>query len=184
MIKEKKKTIPIVPDEIVMSKIFFIRDQKIMLDSDLATLYGVETRVLNQAVQRRPDRFPDDFMFRLNVEEWEILKSQYNISSWGGRRQLPYVFTEHGVLMLSSVLNSAKAIEVNIQIMRIFTRIRNFFADNSTFRIEIEQIKSKLKNQTKNIELVFKYLDELMKKHETRKPRKIIGYKLTKKTNS
>ena len=72
MIKEKKKTIPIVPDEVVMSKIFFIRDQKIMLDSDLATLYGVEMRVLNQAVQRRPDRFPDDFMFRLNVEEWEI----------------------------------------------------------------------------------------------------------------
>ena len=180
---QEKKTILLIPDEIVMSKIFFIREQKIMLDSDLAELYGVETRVLNQAVQRHPSRFPDDFMFRLDENEWEILKSQSKIPAWGGRRKLPYVFTEHGVLMLSSVLNSTKAIEVNIQIMRIFTRIRNYLADNSTLRIEIELIKNKLKSQNKNIELVFKYLDELMEKHRNPEPRKSMGYVLEKKTN-
>ena len=166
-----------------MSKIFFIREQKIMIDSDLANLYGVETRVLNQAVQRHSSRFPKDFMFRLSVNEWEILKSQNTESVWGGRRKLPYTFTEHGVLMLSSVLNSAKAIDVNIQIMRIFTRVRNFLTDTSILRIEIELIKNKLKSQNINIELVFKYLDELMEKHENPKPRKTMGYILEKKSN-
>jgi hypothetical protein len=177
----KKNTALTVPDEIVMNKIYYIREYKVMLDNDLAELYGVETRVLNQAVSRNADRFPEDFMFQLNEKEWENLKSQNGTTSWGGRRKLPYAFTEHGVLMLSSVLSSPKAIQVNIQIMRIFTRIRQILADNTELRLEIEQIKKKLYNQNQNIELVFKYLDELLEKKENPKPRKQIGFTLPKK---
>ncbi len=103
-----------VSNEKVISKIYLLRGQNVMLDSDLSELYGVETRVLNQAVTRNEGRFPDDFMFRLTEQEWTNLISQNVISSWGGRRKLPNVFTEHGVLMLSSVLNSERAIAVNI----------------------------------------------------------------------
>ncbi len=169
-----------IPDEVVISKIYYIRDQKVMLDSDLADLYEVETRVLNQQVKRNIDRFPDDFMFQLTDVEWEILKSQNATSSWGGRRKLPYVFTEHGVLMLSSVLNSKKSIAVNIQIMRVFTKLRAMLTDNLNLKLEIEQIKKKLTNQSKNIELVFDYLDELTKKVDTTDEviqRNKIGYK-------
>lgn len=104
-----------------MNKIYYIRGQKVMLDSDLADLYNVETRRLNEQVARNIDRFQDDFMFRLNDIEFESLISQIATSKQGGRRKLPYVFSEHGVLMLSSVLNSKQAIKVNIQLMRIFT---------------------------------------------------------------
>ena len=99
----------IIPDEIISSKIYLIREQKVMLDNDLAELYQVETRRLNEQVKRNIDRFPEDFMFQLTQEEFENLKSQNATSSWGGRRKLPYAFTEHGVLMLSSVLNSKRA---------------------------------------------------------------------------
>ncbi len=167
----------IIPNEVVISKIYYIRDQKVMLDSDLAELYEVETRVLNQQVKRNIDRFPDDFMFQLTEIEWETLKSQNTTPSWGGRRKLPYVFTEHGVLMLSSALNSKKAIAVNIQIMRIFTKLREMLTDNLSLKLEVEEIKKKLTNHSKNIELVFNYLDELIDKKENEKPRKEIGYK-------
>jgi len=167
----------IIPDEIIMNKIFYIRDQKVMLDSDLAELYGVETRRLNEQVARNIDRFPEDFMFRLSDKEFESLMSQIATSKRGGRRKLPYVFTEHGVLMLSSVLNSKQAIQVNIQVMRIFTRIRQMFMDNTELRLEIEKIKTKLDNHDKNMEVVFRYLDELLEKKEEPKPRKRIGYK-------
>ncbi|MBZ9731604.1 ORF6N domain-containing protein [Salegentibacter sp. JZCK2] len=166
-----------IPDEVVISKIYFIRDQKVMLDSDLAELYEVETRVLNQQVKRNIDRFPDDFMFQLTEVEGETLKSQNESPGWGGRRKLPYVFTEHGVLMLSSVLNSKKAIAVNIQIMRIFTKLRAMLTDNLSIKLDIEEIKKKLSNHSKNIELVFTYLDELIEKKDNEKPRKGIGYK-------
>lgn len=169
-----------IPDEVVASKIYYIRDQKVMLDSDLAELYEVETRVLNQQVKRNIDRFPDDFMFQLSDVEWEILKSQNASSSWGGRRKLPYVFTEHGVLMLSSVLNSKKSIAVNIQIMRVFTKLREMLTSDLNLKLEIEQIKKKLTSQSRNIELVFDYLDELTKKVETKETtseRNKIGYK-------
>ena len=168
----------LVPDEIIMNKIYYIRGQKVMLDSDLAELYGVETRRLNEQVARNADRFPEDFMFRLNENEFESLMSQFATSKRGGRRKLPYMFTEHGVLMLSSILNSKQAIQVNIQVMRIFTRIRQMFVDNTEIRLEIEKIKNKLDNQNKNMEIVFKYLDELLEKQERpNPPRKRIGYK-------
>ncbi len=166
-----------LPDEIIMSKIFFIRNQKVMLDSDLAELYGVETRRLNEQVKRNSSRFPEDFMFQLSQVEYENLKSQFATSSWGGRRKLPFVFTEHGALMLSSVLNSEKAIKVNIQIMRIFTRIREMRTNNLSIKLELEEIKKKLTNHDKNIELVSNYLDELIEKQDNPKPRKQIGYK-------
>jgi hypothetical protein len=173
---ENKKLI--VPDEIVISKIYYIREQKVMLDSDLAELYGIETRRLNEQVNRNIDRFPEDFMFQLNEQEFKYLMSQIATSKRGGRRKSPYVFTEHGVLMLSSVLNSKQAIEVNIQVMRIFTRIRQMLADNTEIRLEVEKIKNKLDNQDKNMEIVFKYLDELLEKqNQPKPPRKRIGYK-------
>ena len=113
----------------------------------------------------------------LTKEEWANLKSQFATSSWGGRRSEPYVFTEHGVLMLSSVLNSERAIEVNIKIMRIFTKMKELFTDNLSVKLEIEEIKKKLSNQSKNIELVFEYLDELIDKTDNPKTIKEIGYK-------
>ena len=133
-----------IPDEIIMTKIYFVRNQKVMIDSDLAELYGVETRRLNEQVKRNTSRFPEDFMFQLSEIEFENLKSQIATSSWGGRRKSPYVFTEHGVLMLSSVLNSERAISVNIQIMRIFTKVREMLTDNLGVKLEIEEIKKKL----------------------------------------
>jgi hypothetical protein len=166
-----------LPDEIIMSKIYFIREQKVMIDSDLSELYGVETRRLNEQVKRNIARFPEDFMFQLSDNEFNNLKSQIATSSWGGRRKPPYVFTEHGVLMLSSVLSSEKAIKVNIQIMRIFTKIRQLLTDNLKVRLDIEEIKKKLENHDKSIELVFSYLDELIEKQENPKLRKQIGFK-------
>ena len=119
-----KTLTPLIPSERIESKIHFIRGRKVMLDKDLADLYKVTTGALNQAVKRNPERFPDEFMFQLTKDELNNLKSQFVTSSWGGVRKLPFVFTEHGVLMLSSVLKSDRAIQVNIQIMRIFTRLR------------------------------------------------------------
>ena len=169
-----KQVLPIIPDNIVVNKIYELRGLKVMLDSDLAELYGVETKRLNEQVGRNPDRFPEDFMFQLTDEEWLNLKSQIATSSWGGRRKLPFVFTEHGILMLSSVLNSKQAIQVNIQIVRIFSRIRQFIVDNGELKLEIEEIKKTLNNHDKNIELVFTYLDRLIDKKIG--PRKRIGY--------
>lgn len=167
----------LIPDDVVINKIFFIRNQKVMLDRDLAKLYGVETKRLNEQVKRNLTRFPEDFMFQLNEIEFQNLKSQFATSSWGGIRKLPYAFSEHGVLMLSSVLNSEKAIQTNIQIMRIFIQTRQMLSDNSDLRIDFEIMKKKIKNQGKNIELVFQYVDELMEKKEIITEREKIGYK-------
>ena len=126
------------------------------------------------------ERFPKDFMFQLTEDEWSGLISQIAKSKnkRGGRRNLPYVFSEHGILMLSSVINSARAVQVNIQIVRIFTRLRQMLVNNTELRLEIEKIKKELQNQGKNMEVVFRYLDELMEKKDTPKPpRKRIGFK-------
>lgn len=167
----------IISNEIIADKIYFIRNQKVMLDRDLASLYGVETRVLNQAVKRNIARFPDDFMFEVSKEELDNLISQIVTSSWGGTRKLPFAFTEHGVMMLSSVLKSDKAIQTNIQIMRTFTKVKQMLLDTSEMKINILQIQKKLENHDKNIELVFSYLEELNEKKEDEKPRVKIGYK-------
>jgi regulator of replication initiation timing len=174
---DKQENKIMIPDEVIINKIYLIREQKVMLDNDLAKLYGVETKYLKRQVRRNILRFPDDFMFELTEQEFTNLRSQFGTSSWGGTRYAPMAFTEHGVLMLSSVLSSEKAIEVNIHIMRIFTKVRRMLTDNLSLRLEVEAIKKKLENQDKNIELVFTYLDELIEKHENPKPRKRIGFK-------
>ncbi len=167
----------LLSEETISNKIYFIRGQKVMLDIDLAELYEIETRVLKQAVKRNISRFPEDFMFELSQSEFANLKSQFVISSWGGIRKLPSVFTEHGVLMLSSVLKSDKAIQTNIQIMRIFTKVRQMLLDTTEIKVDILQIQKKLENHDKNIELVFSYLDELTEKKENESERVKIGYK-------
>ena len=166
-----------IPDEIITNKIYLIREQKVMIDKDLAELYGVETKQLKRQVRRNIERFPEDFMFELTKQEFDNLRSQFGTSNWGGNRYAPLVFTEQGVAMLSSVLNSPRAIEVNIRIIRVFTKIREAIADNLSLKLDIEEIKKKLSNHSKNIELVFNYLDELTEKKENKKPRKQIGYK-------
>jgi hypothetical protein len=167
----------VVPDEILMNQIYYIRDQKVMLDKELADLYQVSTGALNQAVARNIKRFPTDFMFQLNEQEWSNLKSQIVTSSWGGRRKLPYAFTEQGVAMLSGILNSDRAIAVNIQIIRVFVRVRKMLINNTELRLEVEKIKGKLDNQDKNMEIVFRYLDELIEVKNNPNPRKRIGFK-------
>ena len=172
---------PIIPTEQIMNKIFFVRGEKVMLDVHLAEIYNVETRALKQAVRRNLDLFPNDFMFILNDTEIEIMVSQNVIPSkqyLGGAK--PFVFTETGVAMLSSVLKSKRAKEMNIIIMRAFVALRKMLMDNTEIRLEIEEIKKKLANQDKNIELVFKYLDELIEKQQTPEPRKQIGYRRNK----
>ena len=170
----------LISEEAISDKIYFIRNQKVMLDRDLALLYGIETRVLKQAVKRNILRFPEDFMFELSKIEYDSSRSQsvtLNKGRGSNLKYLPSVFTEHGVLMLSSVLNSDKAIQTNIQIMRIFTKVRQMLLDTTDLKIDILQIQKKLENHDKNIELVFNYLDELTVKEETIKPRTKIGYK-------
>jgi len=174
------KTI-VVSEETIINKIYLIRGHKVMLDRDLAAMYGVETRVLNQAIKRNEKRFPADFMFQMTSEELSNWKSQNVISNKEkmGLRKPPNVFTEQGVAMLSSVLNSETAIEVNIQIIRTVTRIRQMLSEHTEIRLEVEKIKKKLDNQDKNMEVVFQYLDELLEKKDQPKPeRKSIGYKI------
>ena len=167
----------VIPDDIISSKIYLIRNQKVMLDKDLAELYVVETKQLKRQVRRNVERFPEDFMFELSQQEFDNLRSQFGTSNWGGTRYVPMAFTEQGVAMLSSVLNSSTAIKVNIQIIRVFTKIREMLTDTLSMKLEIEEIKKKLSNHTKNIELVFNYLDELIDKKENIEPRKKIGFK-------
>lgn len=171
----------IVPDEIVITKIHVFRDQKVMLDYDLAELYGVETRVLKQAVKRNINRFPEDFMFELTKEELEILRSQIVTSSWGGTRYLPMAFTEHGVLMLSSILKSDRAIEMNIQIVRIFNKMKEMLLTHKDILLKLEKIEYKLLSNDEDIAVLFSYLKQLLKSEEQRNEqptsRKMIGYK-------
>jgi hypothetical protein len=146
----------LIPIEIIENKIFVIRGQKVMLDSDLALLYGVETKNLNKAVKRNISRFPSDFMFELTTEEWANLKFQIGTSSWGGRRKLPSAFTEHGVIMLSSVLNSERAVQVNIQIMRTFNKLRAIISNNKEIIERLDILEQNFIAYTKdtNIELI------------------------------
>jgi hypothetical protein len=174
------KEIQILPDETIINKIYIIREKKVMIDRDLAELYGVDTRVLNQAVKRNLKRFPDDFMFQLTEEEFKILRSQIVISSWGGSRFRPMVFTEQGVAMLSSVLNSERAITVNIQIIRVFTRMRAMIESHKEILKKLEMLEKKDIKLDETVTLIFEYLKELeqTKKEEVDfKERKRIGFK-------
>jgi hypothetical protein len=167
----------VVPEEFILQKIFLIRGQKVMIDRDLAEIYDIETKRLKEAVKRNLKRFPIDFMFEMSATELEIWRSRFASSNSVkmGLRHKPYCFTEHGVLMLSSALNSEKAIDINIQIMRIFAKIRQMLMDNAEIRSALEKLDRKTDNNTKNIEVLFRYFDEFIEKE--RKPRKKIGYK-------
>ena len=159
----KKKSISIttlVSHETIERKIYFIRGEKVMFDRDLASLYGVETKVMNRAVRRNLDRFPEDFMFQLTKEELEALRCQFGTSKGrGGRRYLPYAFTEHGILILSSVLNSSRAIHVNIHIMRAFVRQRKALMNHKDLRIRLDEMEGKYDKQ---FQTVFKAIKMLL----------------------
>jgi ORF6N domain len=165
-----------LPDESIYRKIYVIRDQKVMLDSDLAELYQVDTKRLNEQVKRNSERFPEDFMFQLTHYEWNNLKSHFATSSLhGGRRTLPYVFTEHGVLMLSSVLSSKRAIAVNIQIMRVYTRLKEMIQSSKELQERMNVLEERLYDQDTKISRVFQYVQEM--NEESMKPRTRVGYK-------
>jgi len=150
----------VIPIETIQRSILFIRKEKVMLDADLAVLYGVETRVLVQAVKRNIERFPDDFMFQLSPEEFSFLRSQSVTSSqWGGRRYPPYAFTEQGVAMLSSVLKSKRAVQVNVEIMRTFVQLRQMTVDHKALARRLHQLEKKYDKQ---FSVVFDALRELM----------------------
>lgn len=164
-----------IAEEVLINKIYLIRDHKVMLDDDLAELYQVETRRLNEQVKRNQDRFPEDFMFQLTEDEWQGLMSQNATSSWGGRRKLPYAFTEHGVLMLSSVLNSDRAIQVNIQIMRIYSKLREMLMTNKDILLKLEKLEKQVSKHDEDISIVFDYLKELL--NPKTEPLRKIGFK-------
>ncbi|MFT4155850.1 MAG: ORF6N domain-containing protein [Parafilimonas sp.] len=151
-----------MPDEAVINKIYLIRGQKVMLDRDLAEMYGVETRRLNEQVKRNKDRFPKDFMFQLSSKEFENLISQFATSSWGGIRKLPFAFTEQGVAMLSGVLNSAIAIQVNIQIIRIFTKMREMLLTNKDILLTLEKLENDVTTNKQDIATIFEALKQLL----------------------
>ena len=151
---------------LIEKKIFLVRGLNVILDRDLAELYGVKTKSLNLAVRRNLLRFPEDFMFRLTKEEVSNLRFQNETSSWGGRRYLPYAFTENGVAMLSSVLNSKKAIGVNIQIMRVFTRLRLYLSTHRELAEKLKQIRSRVDRQDKNIKEIIDTINYLLEAPE------------------
>ena len=172
----------LLSEETIVSKIYLIRDKKVMLDRDLAELYGVQTRVLNQAVRRNVRRFPEDFMFTLTKKELENLISQFVTSSWGGIRKPPLAFTELGVAMLSSVLNSETAIDVNIQIIRIFNRMRELMTTNKDILLKIEQMEknflkqdARLTKSEADIRLIFEALKRLLTPPKEPRPR--VGFR-------
>lgn len=153
-----KPEILTIPQGSIEGRILLIRGQKVMFDRDLALLYGVTTGNLNKAVNRNIDRFPDDFAFRLTKDELKNLIFHFGISSWGGTRKMPRVFTEHGILMLSSVLNSERAIQVNIQIMRTFTKMKEMLLTHKELKRKIEAMERKYDNQFKVVFDVIKKL--------------------------
>lgn len=167
-----------IPDEAVMNKIYLIRGHKVMLDRDLAELYGVETRALKQAVRRNSMRFPEDFMFEMNKEEFGQWREESVIGDADrqGLRYAPFCFTEQGVTMLSCILNTRRAIEVNIRVIRIFMRLREMVLTHKDILLKLEQLERKVIKQDGEIKLIFKYLKELL--NPKTEPTRKIGFKL------
>ena len=179
---ENKEDKIMLPDETILNKIYLIRDQKIMIDRDLAKLYGVETKRLKEAVRRNSKRFPEDFMFEMTKNELFDWRTQYATSKSDkkGLRHVPFCFTEQGVAMLSSVLNSETAITVNIQIIRVFTKMRNMLSSHQEILKKIEELERKDIQQDDNIMLIFEYLkqfEETKQQELEQKNRKPIGFK-------
>ncbi len=164
--------------QIIQNKIYEIRGMRVMLDFDLSELYEIETKVLKQSVRRNLNRFPKDFMFELTLDEWSNLRSQFVTSSWGGTRYLPFAFTEQGVAMLASVLNSPKAIEINIQIVRAFVVLRQYALGFAELNAKMESFMIETNMQFNDI---YQALTEMASQKELdNKPRNPVGYKLKK----
>ncbi len=163
-----------VKDDVIIQKIHFLRGQRVMLDKDLAALYKVDTKRLNEQVRRNIDRFPKDFMFQLTSKEFSNLKSQNATSSWGGIRKLPYAFSEHGILMLSGVLNSSIAIKVNIQIIRLFVKMRTMMLTHKDILLKLEILEKNVSGHAQDIQLIFKYVKQLL--YTPNPPRRKIGF--------
>ena len=171
----------LIPDELILNKIYQIREQKVMLDMDLAALYGVETKQLKRAVRRNAKRFPPDFMFELTREELENLRSQFGTSSWGGLRYPPMAFSEQGIAMLSSVLNSDNAILVNIRIIRIFVKMREFLLTYKDIITKLKEMEQKISVHDDSILLIFEYfrqLEQAKQQQDDQANRKKIGYRM------
>jgi hypothetical protein len=166
-----------VAEQKILNCIYAIRGQKVMLDRDLAEMYGVETKQLKRQVTRNIERFPKDFMFTLTAKEFDNLRSQFGTSSWGGARYLPMAFTEQGVAMLSSILNSKTAIEVNIRIIRVFTRLREYALTHKDILLQLAQLEKEVKGNTRDIDNIFAVLKELIEQQHTASPRNKIGFK-------
>ncbi|MDY6987747.1 MAG: ORF6N domain-containing protein [Thermodesulfobacteriota bacterium] len=171
----------IVPVEQVERTILLVRGQKIILDADLAELYGVETKILNKAVKRHLDRFPEDFMFQLTAEETENLRFQIGTSraGHGGRRYLPYAFTEQGVAMLSGLLNSPRAVKVNIAIMRAFVKLREVLSSHKKLEAKLAELERKIEDHDESIQAIFEAIRQLMAPPE--KPKRKIGFEVKEK---
>ena len=167
-----KNDLPTVPiDNLILE----IRGQKVIIDADLARLYEVETKRLNEQVKRNMDRFPEDFMFQLSEEEFLVLKSQFATSSWGGRRSLPYVFTEHGAIMAASVLNSPRAVEMSVYVVRAFVSIRTHILQYKELSQKVSELEAKLGKHDENIVSIVNALKLLMEPPKAKK--KEIGFK-------
>ena len=183
------KQIPEISDELVVSRIHTVRGHKVMLDRDLAELYGVETKRLKETVRRNKERFPEDFMFEMNQEEFEQWRSQIATSNPGdkmGLRYAPFCFTEHRVLMLSSVLNSAAAIAVNIQVIRVFTKMRELLANHKDVLLALEKLRGTVSHNSRDIKAIFNHLKKMQEEERNRlllaqiakaKPNPVVGFK-------
>lgn len=170
-----KSHLPVTrPEQLISSKIYQIRGHQVLLDRDLATLYGVETKVLNQAVKRNPDRFPEDFMFQLTEIEYNSLRSQFVTSNKGGQRYLPYAFTEQGVAMLSGVLKSPIAVQVNIQIMRLFVMMRQTIGNYKELLERVEMLERSHEDQHDNIKEMYDLIRQLLQQDPSN--RNPLGY--------
>jgi hypothetical protein len=164
----------LVPTESIISKIVLLRGEKVLLDRDLPERYGVETKQLKRAVRRHISRFPEGFIFHLSKEEFDNLRSQFGTSSWGGTRYKPMAFTEQGVAMLSSVLNSERAVEVNIAIMRAFVHLRKMISSHAELAQKLEELERRFGEHDEQIQTIFEAIKQLMIPPE--KPRKPIGF--------
>jgi len=166
----------VIPTDWIQKRIYLIRNQKVMIDSDLAELYGIETKILNKAVSRNVDRFPDDFMLHLTQEEWNSLRFHIGTSKTGrgGRRYSPLVFTEQGVAMLSSVLTSKRAVQVNIQIMRAFVKLREILSTHKKLAQKLKELELKFESHDEQIIAIFEAINQLIS--EPRKPKRRIGF--------
>ena len=173
----KKELQALMVERKILNKIYVVRGKKIMLDEDLAEMYGVATGRLNEQVKRNAKRFPKDFMFVLTQKEFNNLMSQFATSSWGGRRKLPNAFTEQGIAMLSSILNSDTAIEVNIRIVRVFTKFREYARTHKEILLQLAKLEKEVKGNTKDIENIFMVLKELLAKESKPVARNRIGFK-------